>query len=177
MKYIEDSVSTVKLINSVFILILLLSLHNIKNIVNCSYEKFLEENMIAKHILIFIGFYFLNEYSELIDITLHPTSKLYRIFVFYIFFIIIMRLNPIGTIIVFSLIFIIHLLSTYKTYYQNEEIKNEEQIETINRNIKYLVYILIVLIIIFFSYNYYTTKNKLGNKINLFKFFLGSVNC
>lgn len=114
---------SVRLINGMFFLLLIISSGFVDDILNCKYQRLVINNIYMKHLVAFLTLYFLN--SNLFTDEDHPINKLINCIILYIIFIIIMRLNLTFTGIVLILIFIIHLLHQHYTFYRENPDKTE----------------------------------------------------
>ena len=114
---------SVRLINGMFFLLLIISSGFVGDILNCKYQRAIVNNIYMKHLVAFLTLYFLN--SNLFTDEDHPFNKLLNCMILYIIFVIIMRLNLTFTGIVLFLIFIIHLLHQHYIFYRENPDKTE----------------------------------------------------
>lgn len=167
---------SVKLINGMFFLILILSSGFVSEIVSCKYQKLVKNNIYIKHLVAFLILYFLN--TNLFTIKNHPTTKLKNSFILYLIFLIFMRQNRNFIIIIFILIFIIHMLDQYYTYYKdNKKIKYARHIKQLHISIRILSLITIIILLVGLIINYNSRKKEYGRNFNTLKFILGNVVC
>lgn len=167
---------SVKLINGMFFLVLILSSGFVTDIVSCKYQKIVKNNIYIKHLVAFLILYFLN--SNLFTIKDHPTTKIRNSIILYLIFLIIMRQNKNFTIILFMLIFIIHILYEYYKYYQNsDDIKYSNNIEQLHILIRILSIITIIIAKIGLVVNYNSRKKEYGKNFSIISFILGNIAC
>ena len=173
----EDNIFySVKLINGIFFLILILSSGFVSGITNCKYQKLFQENVYLKHLVAFFILYFLN--TNLYTIKDHPIKKLRNSIILYIVFIIIMRQNKQFTILSFILIFIIHMLYEYYDYYKdNDKFKYSNHIKELHTTIRIFSLITIMIIIIGLVINYKERHIEYGKNFSFNKFILGNIKC
>ena len=168
---------SVRLINGMFFLLLIISSNFVGDILNCKYQRSVINNIYIKHLIAFLILYFLN--TSIFTEQDHPIDRLKNCIILYIIFIIIMRLNITFTFIVISLLFIIHLLHQHYIYYRN----NPDKVENYNLVIKLHIFIrvisLITLIIAIVGLiiNYHQRKNEYGSNFRIKKFILGNIKC
>ena len=168
---------SVRLINGMFFLILIISSNFVGDILNCKIQRNIMNNIYVKHLVAFLILYFLN--SNLFTEKDHPTDRLKNCIILYIVFIIIMRLNLAFTIIIICLLFTIHLIHEHYLYYRN----NPEKVKDYNMVIKLHIFIrvisLLTLIIAFIGLviNYYERKKEYGSNFRIKNFILGNLKC
>tara|TARA_B100000900_G_scaffold246326_1_gene209529 strand:- start:3961 stop:4560 length:600 start_codon:yes stop_codon:yes gene_type:complete len=168
---------SVRLINGMFFLILIISSNFVGDILNCKIQRNIMNNIYVKHLVAFLILYFLN--SNLFTEKDHPADRLKNCIILYIIFIIIMRLNLIFTIIIICLLFTIHLIHEHYLYYRN----NPEKVKDYNMVIKLHIFIrvisLLTLITAFIGLviNYYERKKEYGSNFRIKNFILGNLKC
>ena len=168
---------SVRLINGMFFLILIISSNFVGDILNCKIQRNIMNNIYVKHLVAFLILYFLN--SNLFTEKDHPTDRLKNCIILYIIFIIIMRLNLAFTIIIICLLFTIHLIHEHYLYYRN----NPEKVKDYNMVIKLHIFIrilsLLTLITAFIGLviNYYERKKEYGSNFRIKNFILGNLKC
>ena len=167
---------SVKLINGMFFLVLILSSGFVSEIVSCKYQKLVKNNIYIKHLVAFLILYFLN--TNLFTIKDHPTTKIRNSLILYLIFLIVMRQNRNFTIIIFTLIFIIHILYQYYTYYKdNEKFKYANHIEQLHISIRILSIITIIIALVGLMINYNSCKKEYGKNFDIIRFILGNIAC
>ena len=167
---------SVKLINGMFFLVLILSSGFVSEIVSCKYQKLVKNNIYIKHLLAFLILYFLN--TNLFTIKDHPTTKIRNSLILYLIFLVVMRQTRNFTIVIFTLIFIIHILYQYYTYYKdNDKLKYKYHIERLHIIIRILSIITIIIAFIGLMINYNLRKKEYGRNFDTIKFILGNVSC
>ena len=175
----ETKFYSVKLINGIFFLVLILSSSFISEIVSCKYQKMVKNNIYIKHLVAFLILYFLN--SNLFTIKDHPSTKIRNSIILYLIFLIIMRQNKNFTIILLMLILIIHILYEYYKYYQNSvninNINNINNIEQLHILIRILSIITIIIAKIGLVLNYNSRKKEYGKNFSIISFILGNIAC
>lgn len=173
----EDTIFySVKLINGMFFLVLILSSGFVSEILSCKYQKLIKNNIYIKHLVAFLILYFLN--TSLFTIKDHPTRKIINSFILYLIFLIVMRQNKIFTILMFILIFIIHILYEYYIYYKNKDkLTNINYIKKLHIVIRILSLITIILSLIGLFINYNYRKQEYGKNFDVIKFILGNTSC
>ena len=168
---------SVRLINGMFFLLLIISSNFVGDILSCSYQRNVINNIYIKHLVAFFILYFLN--SNLFTDKDHPIEKLISCVILYIIFIIIMRLNIYFTFIVIVLLLIIHLLHQHYLYYRTnpKKLNNYNTAIQLHIFIRVISFITLVIAIIGFIINYNQRKNEFGKDFNLQKFILGNIVC
>jgi len=156
-------------ITSSFFLFLLVYLHAyIKNVFPCQLHKFLKDNLVMNHLLIFFLIYFSIELTE-VDQRNSFLISLFNTFLVYVFYIFFVKSTLIFSLIIITILIIIFILVKEQKYLedQNKDIKSLENITNI------LFYILIGVLII--STAVYFNKQMLEHRnFSLFKFVLGT---
>ena len=168
---------SVRLINGMFFLLLIISSGFVGDILNCKYQRTIVNNIYMKHLVAFLTLYFLN--SNLFTDEDHPINKLLNCILLYIIFVIIMRLNLIFTGIVLFLIFIIHLLHQHYTFYRKnpDKIENYKLVIRLHYFIRIISIVTLIISIIGLIINIEQRKKEYGNDFNLSKFILGNLKC
>ena len=173
----KTSFYSVRLVNGMFFLLLIISSNFVGDILSCKYQRSILNNIYMKHLVAFLILYFLN--SNLFTDKDHPIDRLKNCIILYVIFILIMRLDFNFTIIVILLIFVIHLLHQHYIYYR----KNPDKAENYNTVIRLHIFIrvlsLITLIIAIIGliFNYIERKSEYGEDFHLTKFILGNLKC
>ena len=159
-----------QLMKGIFLLLLSVAGNFIAEMMGCHTRKFLSNNMIVKHIITFAILYFAIDFttSEVVN----PTDNLILSVKIYILFVMFTRMNVRFTIAAFILLSIAYKMNAYIDYYKKikKEYKNLIKI----RN--YLYNLIVLLLVIGFVFYYYKQHNSNKN-FNLYKFFIGSLNC
>ena len=168
---------SVRLINGMFFLLLIISSGFVGDILNCKYQRAIVNNIYMKHLVAFLTLYFLN--SNLFTDEDHPFNKLLNCMILYIIFVIIMRLNLTFTGIVLFLIFIIHLLHQYYIFYREnpDKTKNYKLVIKLHYFIRLISIITLIIAIIGLIINIKQRKKEYGKNFNLNKFMLGNLKC
>tara|TARA_Y100001970_G_scaffold293968_1_gene445195 strand:- start:8317 stop:8880 length:564 start_codon:yes stop_codon:yes gene_type:complete len=167
---------SVKLINGMFFLVLILSSGFVSEIVSCKYQKLVKNNIYIKHLLAFLILYFLN--TNLFTIKDHPTKKIRNSLILYLIFLVVMRQTRNFTIVIFTLIFIIHILYQYYIYYKdNDKLKYDYHIEKLHITIRILSIITIIIALVGLMINYNLRKKEYGRNFDTIKFILGNTFC
>jgi hypothetical protein len=168
---------SVRLINGMFFLLLIISSGFVGDILNCKYQRTIVNNIYMKHLVAFLTLYFLN--SNLFTDEDHPINKLLNCIILYIIFVIIMRLNLTFTGIVLILIFIIHLLHQHYTFYREnpDKIENYKLVIRLHYFIRIISIVTLIIAIIGLIINIKQRKKEYGKDFNLNKFILGNLKC
>lgn len=168
---------SVRLINGMFFLILIISSNFVGNIMNCKYQKVVINNIYIKHFIAFLILYFLN--TNLFTEKDHPLDRLKNCIILYFIFIIIMRLNITFTLIVIFLLFVIHLLHQHYLYYRNnpDKAENYEIVIRLHIFIRIISIITLFIAIIGLIINFHQRKIEYGSNFKFNKFILGSIKC
>jgi len=168
---------SVRLINGMFFLLLIISSGFVGDILNCKYQRTIVNNIYMKHLVAFLTLYFLN--SNLFTDEDHPINKLLNCIILYIIFVIIMRLNLTFTGIVLILIFIIHLLHQHYTFYREnpDKIENYKLVIRLHYFIRIISIVTLIIAIIGLIINIKQRKKEYGIDFNLNKFILGNLKC
>tara|TARA_E500000178_G_scaffold332623_1_gene366663 strand:- start:231 stop:785 length:555 start_codon:yes stop_codon:yes gene_type:complete len=167
---------SVKLINGMFFLILILSSGFVSEILNCRYQKLVKNNIYVKHFIAFLTLYFLN--TNLFTIKDHPTKKIKNSLILYIIFLIVIRQNKFFTIIIFILIFVIHIIYDYYIYYKTiNELKYLKYLKKLHTLIHILSILTIIFAFIGLTINYNIRKKEYSKDFNIIKFILGNNVC
>ena len=168
---------SVRLINGMFFLLLIISSGFVGDILNCKYQRTIVNNIYMKHLVAFLTLYFLN--SNLFTDEDHPINKLLNCIILYIIFIMIMRLNLKFTGIVLILIFIIHLLHQHYTFYREnpDKIENYKLVIKLHYVIRIISIVTLIISIIGLIINIKQRKIEYGKDFNLNKFILGNLKC
>jgi len=168
---------SVRLINGMFFLLLIISSGFVGDILNCKYQRAIVNNIYMKHLVAFLTLYFLN--SNLFTDEDHPFNKLLNCMILYIIFVIIMRLNLTFTGIVLFLIFIIHLLHQHYIFYREnpDKTENYKLVIKLHYFIRLISIITLIIAIIGLIINIKQRKKEYGKNFNLNKFMLGNLKC
>ena len=168
---------SVRLINGMFFLLLIISSGFVGDILNCKYQRAIVNNIYMKHLVAFLTLYFLN--SNLFTDEDHPFNKLLNCMILYIIFVIIMRLNLTFTGIVLFLIFIIHLLHQHYIFYREnpDKTENYKLVIKLHYFIRLISIITLIISIIGLIINIKQRKKEYGKNFNLNKFMLGNLKC
>lgn len=168
---------SVRLINGMFFLLLIISSGFVGDILNCKYQRAIVNNIYMKHLVAFLTLYFLN--SNLFTDQDHPISKLLNCIILYIIFVIIMRLNLKFTGIVLFLIFVIHLLHQHYIFYREnpDKTENYKLVIKLHYFIRLISIITLIIAIIGLVINIKQRKKEYGKNFNLNKFILGNLKC
>ena len=168
---------SVRLINGMFFLLLIISSGFVGDILNCKYQRAIVNNIYMKHLVAFLTLYFLN--SNLFTDEDHPFNKLLNCMILYIIFVIIMRLNLTFTGIVLFLIFIIHLLHQHYIFYREnpDKTENYKLVIKLHYFIRLISIITLIIAIIGLVINIKERKKEYGKDFNLNKFILGNLKC
>jgi hypothetical protein len=156
-------------ITSSFFLFLLIYLHTyIENVFPCQLHKFLKDNLVMNHLLIFFLIYFSIELTE-INQQHNFLTSLFNTFLVYVFYIFFVKSTLVFSLIIILILIVIFILVKEQKFLedQNKDIGNLENI------INILFYILIGILVL--STAVYFNKQMLEHKkFSLFKFVFGT---
>jgi len=157
---------------AVFLLIITISGNFLAETFSCSIRQLLENNYIAKNILLF----FLIFFTSSINANSHesPLVKLRKAFIIYIFFIMFSKMNLFFTIIGFAILCCIYISNDYYNFltFKKEKIDhNYDNFQDILR-ISLIIWTLVGFIVYFLK-----QKRDHKNNFNLLTFFIGKKFC
>tara|TARA_Y100000816_G_C26105142_1_gene586966 strand:- start:745 stop:1284 length:540 start_codon:yes stop_codon:yes gene_type:complete len=155
----------------IFLFILLANF--IGDVSSCSLRRFLNKNMIIKHIGSFITLLLF------VTVELYEDSHVYEILLntvmMYICFILLMRTYYIFTFIILGLIVISYLVTLHINYLEKND-ESSDVIEYYNKLRDEIFIISFIMIIIGFIYNLVTLKMQYKEKFSLNKYIIGMTN-
>ena len=157
---------------AVFFLILTISGNYLAETFTCSTRKFLTNNFLVKHILLFSIIYFTNSINTK-DKT-NPLEKLKESLLIYVFFIMFSNMNLFFTIVGFALLTSIYITSDYVNYYLNNK-KQINHFVPLFKNILRITFF--IWTIIGFIYYLISKKMQFKKKFSLHDLFLSTKNC
>lgn len=162
------------IIKGIFLLILAISGNFIAETLGCKTQKLLKENMVVKHIVIFLIIYFVLGFTS--DEKLHPLDIGKNALFIWILFVLFTRMSLFFTIIVFILITFRYIISLTIEYYKEKE-ENSEFIESLKLMGDNMVYVIVVLILVGFIL--YTRKqySEYYKDWSTYKFVFGVNKC
>jgi len=168
---------SVRLINGMFFLILIISSNFVGDILNCKFQRTVINNIYVKHLVAFLILYFLN--SNLFTEKDHPIDRLKNCLILYVIFIVIMRLNLVFTIVTMCLLFTIHLTHQHYLYYRNnpEKVKDYNMVIKLHLFVRMLSLLTLIIAVIGLVINYYERKKEYGTNFKIKNFILGNVKC
>ncbi len=108
---------------------LLLLSNFLKEIFSCKLQKFLDNSMLAKHILGILMIYFLIIIVNPENIKKVMTTNIYMTLVIYLWFLVISRCNIYITLLILLLLILIYINNIYKSQNKDNKQSEEEQSE------------------------------------------------
>lgn len=189
-KYDKILTHRISRISFIFVSLVIIAGGYTTQLLSCNTQKILQTNIYAKHLIgIFLIFMFIMleggwEFnSDLSNSTINNwsngnclSSMVYAICIYFVFLMSSkMRFNY--TITFFVLLFILYITNTQRLYYRNRnKIDNELNHNIIN--IETIIFWILPFVLIIGIIDYYFYKKKeMGNKFNLFTFFIGCTKC
>ena len=172
-----DIALTGDIVKGIYLLILIIIAGDTASTFSRQGHKFLQNNYIAKHVIIICIIYFTIDYSgKKIN---HPMQTLLLTGLIWLFYILISKQNLTFTIIIFGLITLIYLLYDFMIYYKDQYKKTKDKelqskIDTLDKIITYTTYIIIGISVIGFLKYYSFQKGVRKNKFQNNKFIFGS---
>jgi hypothetical protein len=174
-----DIALTGDIVKGIYLLILIIIAGDTASTFSRQGHKFLQNNYIAKHVIIICIIYFTIDYSG--TKINHPLQTLLVTGLIWLFYILISKQNLTFTIIIFGLITLIYLLYDFMNYYKDQfkqtkekEKELQSKIDTLDKIITYTTYIIIGISVIGFLKYYSFQKGIRKNKFQNAKFIFGS---
>lgn len=164
------------MIKEIFLLILAVSGNFVKETLSCKTQKLLNENMLAKHLIVFLIIYFSLGFTS--EKPSHPVELATNSLIIWVLFLLITKMSLEFTILVFVLLSVRYILTDYIEYYKSEnEEKNKDLIENVNLLGEYISSLIIGLVILGFTlYLRRQYKDHYGSW-STFKFIFGVSKC
>ena len=151
----------IKYIDSLFILLIIISAHYLGGTLNTKLHHFIKKNHIIKNVLILFTLYFTSDFQNKKEKEYNPIKTLKNSFIIWTLYLMIMKMDLHYLLLSIIILIIVYLFENYKKYhkYDNNHIIYKIQI--------FLINLLIFLIIINLMNHYRKHKNK-----NIIHFFL-----
>jgi len=164
------------IIVGIFLLSLAVSGNFMTEALSCNVRKILSENIYAKNLIILLTIYF--SLGLVSDKKVFPIYHIRNTFIIWLLFLIFNKMNIFFTSLTFLLLFTTLRCKNWIDYYKaNDEEKNEEKINKLERISKYLILSIIISIIIGFLLYFITQYTDHYKKFKFFTFIFGKVLC
>lgn len=176
--------STSKLIDGVYLLILAVMGNFVAETLGCKTQKLLANNMFAKHIIILIVIYFAIDFNDS-GAPQSPGIRAKYAFIIWMLFVLFTKMNLYVTGIAFTILTSIYILNEYVKYYEkiSKDDKDDnnsnykQQINYYKSTIDNLVKGLLFTIIGGFSYYAFKQHREHKNNFSIYKFIFGVLKC
>ena len=157
---------------AVFLLILTISGNFLAETFSCSVRELLENNFVAKQILLFFIIYFTNTFNA--GDEGNPFDKLKKTFVIYIFFVMFSKMDLFFTIVGFGILCAIYINNDYYKFRLNQKKQVSGYYNILINSLRILL-----LLWTFTGFTIYFIKQKSKHKknFNLKTFFIGKKAC
>jgi hypothetical protein len=165
-------------INGIFLLVLTIASNFTEQTLGCRTQKYLTDNVYAKHILNLVFIFFcLNLTNRKVE---HPTNVMKKSIIVWIGYMLFVRMNGYYTILTSMALLVIYSLGLYIDYYKsitpktddiNKKIKEYENIKT------KLMYAIPAIIICGFAVYGKEKYAEHGDKFSLVKLIAGAPSC
>ena len=180
---VSINIKTNEILKGIFLIILALFGAYIVEIIGCGAQQLLSNNMLVKHIILFLLIYFTIDYSySNSEHIISPSDNLQISFFIFILFVMFSRMNLFFTIIVFLLLCIIYILESYINYYKKIDSKNKKNLNnnlikkiTIIRD--YLIYISLGILLLGFILYYIKQRKDHKSNWYIYTFIFGNRKC
>lgn len=139
-----------------FLLYILISGNYIGNLLSCSFQRILNENMIYKHVLAFAIFYITISMS--MEDSFNPLQHLLISFCSYVWFILTSKMKAYYIMAVLAVILTVYILNNIIKYYQKKH--NSDKLKKINTIIHIVGIVVSFIITITGFIIYYKIKRK-----------------
>ena len=183
-------IKILSILGFIFITYVIITSGYITDILPCKTQKFLINNLIIKHIIIYTliflcimlegGWSFnmkLQNEEEVNWSNGNIIDTLIYSLILYIFFLFSIKMNVKYNLIVYSILFIIYLLNTQRLYWKNRDLISDKYNNYLLIVTK-LLSIFVILIFIYGNINYYNyIKNKHKDNFNIIKLVFGKLKC
>ena len=154
----------------IFLLIVAICGNFVAETMSCSTQKLLNNNMYAKHLIVFTTIYFCISYTDDID----PFKNIRNAIYIYIGFLMFTKMDLNNTIICFMLLLYIYIGKNFKKYYKNKNLYIYKKLEEIENYVEIIFYICLT-----YGFLKYLNNQKEDhlNNFDLYKFLFGVLQC
>lgn len=168
-----DSVKTMDILNSVFLMLLAIYGTYIGNNLTCKIQKLMEDNIYLKNIVLVVLVYFTISVST--STPVHPFMLLWYTLIITVLFIIMNKMTLISTLISYIIFSGIYVISNFIRYYEYKR-NNEKTVDTLKKVQEILMIVFISVVIVGFVLYYMEKRVEYkGKNWNMIRFILGGV--